>query len=120
MAVDGLFYPGRNLHCSQTGCAEWKKPDGFTQVVIYIALKLLFQAKKLEASFTQVVIYIALKRVGGWAADGTGFTQVVIYIALKLRRLCTVRQLCFTQVVIYIALKRHSGRLRRRWVLPRS
>ena len=35
----------------------------FTQVVIYIALKLRPKVNLIECSFTQVVIYIALKHL---------------------------------------------------------
>lgn len=38
-----------------------KKLGSFTQVVIYIALKLAEDLDPLRESFTQVVIYIALK-----------------------------------------------------------
>ena len=55
----------------------------FTQVVIYIALKLGNFALAFQGSFTQVVIYIALKHWDPSTSAYVGFTQVVIYIALK-------------------------------------
>ena len=78
-----LFYPGRNLHCSQTGEA----------------------AAFIRQCFTQVVIYIALKRANGLEGGINRFTQVVIYIALKPMNRFVLQFSCFTQVVIYIALK---------------
>ncbi len=55
----------------------------FTQVVIYIALKLRLWSLNPDGCFTQVVIYIALKRMTYAQNMVKGFTQVVIYIALK-------------------------------------
>ena len=78
-----LFYPGRNLHCSQTLAWRHGEQHGFTQVVIYIALKPGSSFIVRSASFTQVVIYIALKPKARCTGTAGSFTQVVIYIALK-------------------------------------
>ena len=73
-----------------------------------------------SSGFTQVVIYIALKRLCSHQSKGGSFTQVVIYIALKRCRLRLLRHCRFTQVVIYIALKQEWKKQRTEGVLPRS
>ena len=70
--------------------------------------------------FTQVVIYIALKLKAMWEKNNNRFTQVVIYIALKQHQRLHTGYARFTQVVIYIALKPCGLKNRHPEVLPRS